>query len=164
MIKSALAVLPTRPVLYIVPIIVVLAMSFYYWNLYTECTNNKQFRNTLNEFLYSEDRPTEFRLADFTGLAWDKVRIVTNFNPERRNIECPFGWNWSRGERESLIASNLLTVMVFAYDGLIVEYLELRSDRVAFENVNSSLSPDEAKFNIVRNQSDTTGVILNLIQ
>jgi len=36
MIKSALAVLPARPVVCIVPVIVVLLMSFYYWNRYTK--------------------------------------------------------------------------------------------------------------------------------
>jgi len=162
MIRNALSVLPTRPIMYIVPVIVVLVMSFYYWDIYTKCANNKQFRTSLNESLQSVDAGKQFRLTDFTDFYWDRVRIVGNFNPERRDVECLFDWNWSSGERESLMASGLLTVLIFAQEGVIVEYHELRSDEVAFRSADSSLSPVAAVFNVGTNPVNSNGVTLTL--
>jgi len=162
MIRNALSVLPTRPIMYIVPVIVVLVMSFYYWDIYTKCANNKQFRTSLNESLHAADAGVKFKLAEFTDFFWDRVRVVENFNPERRNVECPLGWNWASGERESLIASGLLTVLIFAQQGTIVEYHELRGDEVAFRGADSSLTPEAAVFNIGANPVNSNGVTLTL--
>ena len=162
MIRRALSVLPTRPIVYIVPLIVVVVMSFYYQDIYTKCVDNKRFRTSLNELLFSKDAPAHFQLMDFTDFRWDRVRIVTNFQPEKRNTECPFGWNWPDGERESLIASGLLTVLIFAQEGMIVKYHELRSDELAFRGMDSSLTPVAAVFGIGKNPDNSTGVTLTL--
>jgi hypothetical protein len=162
MIRNALSVLPTRPIMYIVPLIVVLVMSFYYWDIYTKCASNKQFRISLNESLHAADAAKQFRLTDFTDFYWDRVRIVENFSPERRDVECLFGWNWASGERESLMASGLLTVLIFAQEGTIVEYHELRGDEVAFRGADSSLTPQAAVFNIGTNPVNSSGVTLTL--
>lgn len=153
MIRNALSVLPTRPVLYLVPVLVVLVMSFYYWDVYSKCDNNKQFRTSLNELLHSMDGPEKFRLTDFTGFTWDRVRIVENFKPERRNTECPFGWNWPGDERDSLMTSGLLTVLIFVHEGIIVGYQELRSDEVAFRGVDASLTTEAAVFKVKKNST-----------
>ena len=162
MIRNALSVLPTRPIVYIVPLLVVLVMSFYYWDIYTKCANNKQFRTSLNESLHAADTSVKFKLAKFTDFFWDRVRVIENFSPERRNVECPLGWNWSSGERESLVASGLLTVLIFAQEGVIVEYHELRSDEVAFRGADSSLTPEAAVFNVGTNPVNSNGVTLTL--
>lgn len=162
MIRNALSVLPTRPVLYLVPVIVVLVLSFYYWDLYTKCANNNQFRTSLNELLHSMEASEKFRLMDFTGFIWDRVRVVESFKPERRNTECPLDWNWPSGERESLIASGLLTVLIFVHEGIIVGYYELRSDEVAFRGADSSLSPEAAVFSIGTNSINSSGVTLTV--
>jgi hypothetical protein len=162
MIRNALSVLPTRPIMYIVPLIVVLVMTFYYWDIYTKCANNKQFRTSLNESINSADVTVQFKLTEFTDFYWDRVRIVENFNPEKRNVECPLGWNWASGERESLIASGLLTVLIFAQEGTIVEYHEIRSDEVAFRGADSSLTPQAAVFSIGTNPVNSNGVTLTL--
>lgn len=162
MIRDALSVIPARPVVFVVPVIVVLVMSLYYWDMYRKCTDIKQFRAALNEELHSLQTPAHFRLADFTGFMWDQVRIVAQFEPEIRSTECPFGWNWPSSERDSLIASGLLTVMIFLHKGAIVEYLELRSDEVAFLGADSSLSPEAAVFSIGTNSVNGSGVTLTL--
>lgn len=163
MIKRALSVLPASPVLYIVPPLVILLMAFYYWNLYTDCTHDNQFRNSLSQLL-SAETPTKLRLADVTNFNWDKLRIIENYHPENKIAHCPFGWDWSADERKSLIASNLLSILIFAYDGIIVEHLEVRSDHIAFENVDASLSPDTAIFIIVKGLSNTSAVTLSLLE
>ena len=162
MIRNALSVLPTRPVVYLVPVIVVLVMTFYYWDIYTKCSSNKQFRSSLNEVLLSMGSADQFRLPDITRFAWDKVRIVENFKPERRNIECPLGWNWPGDERESLVASGLLTVLIFAEQGTIVAYHELRSDEVDFRGTDASIDSDAAVFSIGTNSVNNSGVTLTL--
>jgi len=164
MIKNALSVMPARPVLYIVPVIVVLVLSFYYWDMYSRCTGNKQFRTSLNELLHSDGSGTQFRLMDITGFMWDRVRIVTNFEPESRANQCPFGWNWPDGERDSLIASGLLTVLIFVDKGTMVEVLELSGDEVAFQGADSSLTPQAAVFSIGTNSENSTGIALTLSQ
>ncbi len=162
MIKEALSVLPARPILFVVPVIVVLVMSFYYSDVYSRCTSNKQFRASLNENLSSAHAGAQFRLEDITAFAWDRVRIVTDFEPERRSNECPFDWNWPGGDRESLIASGLLTVLIFVHRGAIVEYLELRGDEVAFRGADFSLSPKAAVFSVIPNADDSRGITLTL--
>lgn len=154
MIKSALSVLPTRPVVFIVPIVVAVVMSIYYWNLYTDCTHDRKFRESLNVYL-SKNTAKQFRLSDVTEFNWDKVRIIGNYKPEIKVAGCPFGWNWSAAERESLIASNLLSILIFAYEGIIVEHIELRNDQVTFEKINTSLLPETAIFNVAGNRSNT---------
>ena len=99
---------------------------------------------------------------DVTDFGWDKVRVVTNFKPERRNVECPLDWNWSSGERDSLIASGLLSVLIFAQEGTIIEYHEVRSDEVSFLGADSSLTPQSAVFNIGTNSINSRGVTLTL--
>jgi hypothetical protein len=162
MIKNALSVVPARPVMYIVPVIVVLVLSFYYWDIHSRCANNQQFRASLNELLQSKDRGSQFRLTDITKFMWDRVRIVTDFEPESRSSECPFDWNWPDGERESLIAAGLLTVLIFVDKGTIVQYLELRSDEVAFRGADSSLAPQAAVFDIEAKSDNDAGVTLTL--
>jgi hypothetical protein len=162
MIRNALSVMPTRPILYIAPLIIILVMSFYYRDLYSKCADIRQFRASLNEVLHAPDASAQFRLMDYTNFIWDKVRVVTDFRPEHKGIECPFDWNWSSGERESLITAGLLTILVFGQEGTIVEYLELRGDEVAFEGTDSGLTPQTAVFSIAMNPDNAGGVTLTL--
>ena len=163
MIKNALSVLPTRPVRFIVPLIIIGVLSIYYWEQNTKCTDIQQFRVSLTEVLQSKGISEQFRLVDFTDFKWDKVRIAENIKPGERNAECPFGWNWGSGERESLMASGLLTVLMFGHGESIVGYAELRSDKVEFRGVESSLTPKTAVFSIGEN-SDNKAVLLTLSQ
>ena len=103
----------------------------------------------------------KFRLVDFTDFAWDKVRIASNIKPGERNAECPFGWNWGEGERELLMSTGLLTVLMFGHGESIVGYAELRSDEVDFVGVESSLTPKTAVFSI-GDIAESGGVVLTL--
>ena len=162
MIKDALSVMPSRPIVYIVPVIVVVVMSLYYGDIYSRCTDNRQFRVSLNGLLAAADASGQFRLTDATNFAWDRVRVVTDFKPEASGAECPFDWNWSRNERDSLIVAGLLTVLIFVHRGAIVKYLELRHDEVAFHGVDFSLSPAAAVFSVEADPEHAGGVKLTL--
>lgn len=162
MIKNVLAVVPSRPVVFIAPVIALLVLSFYYWDMYSRCTSNKEFRGSLNELLHAQGGTGLFRLTDITGFMWDRVRIVTNFKPENKTGECPFGWNWAAGDRDSLIASGLLTVLIFVHRGTMVEVLELSGDEVAFQGADSSLTPQAAVFSIAASSDNNARIALTL--
>jgi hypothetical protein len=163
MIKNALSVMPTRPIVYIVPLVVIVVLTFYYGEIYAKCTANREFRASLNELLTSTGVPERFRLADATDFGWDRVRIVTEFKPDSSGDVCPLDWNWTSGERDALIASGLLTVLVFVHKGVIVNYLELRDDEVAFQGADSSLSPQSAVFSVRSNRENDGIVTLTLV-
>ena len=162
MIKEALSVLPARPIVYIVPLIVIMVMSFYYTDVYSRCSAGKEFRVSLNNTLNARANGSLLRLEDVTGFAWDRVRIVTGFDPERNDGACPFGWNWADGEREALIASGSLTALIFVHRAAIVEYLEVNAGEVAFRGAETSISPRAAVFSIGPNPESGSGVSLTL--
>ena len=162
MIKNTLSVLPARPIVYIVPLLVVMVMSFYYADVYSRCTAGKEFRVSLNDVLNARANGSQLRLDDVTRFAWDRVRIVTGFDPERNDGTCPFGWNWADGEREALIASGSLTALIFVHRAAIVEYLEVNAEEVAFRGAETSISPQAAVFTIGPNPDNDSGVSLIL--
>ncbi len=162
MIKSALSVLPTRPVLYIVPVVVTLVMAFYYWDRHADCTHDRHFRSLLGKQLDVTGEATLFHLDSVTDFVWDKVRIINNFKPQRKIMDCPFGWDWTSAERRSLIEADLLSALVFAHQDVIVEYVDIRSDQIAFEDIDTTLSPEAAVFRVHRNTGSKNTVNLTL--
>jgi len=151
-IKDALSSLPSKPALFIAPLLVVLVLSLYYRDQYNKCVDIKEARAALNEHLLELGSPAQFRLTDFTDFDWTKVRIVASVAPDTVSDTCPLDWNWSSGERDSLIASGDLAVMIFGQKGRIVKYLELRGDEVEFRGAegNHNLSPEAAVFSVAR--------------
>lgn len=162
MIKDALSSLPAKPALLIAPLLIVLVLTLYYRDQYDKCAGIRQSRIELNELLRSADSPGQFRLVDFTDFAWNKVRIVASVNSDTISDQCPFDWNWSDGERESLLASGRLTAMVFGQQGKVVKYLELRGDEVAFRDADGDLTPATAVFDLSREYGSGGGVTLTL--
>lgn len=162
MIKDALSSLPAKPALFIAPLLVVLVLTLYYRDQYDKCVEIRQTRAELNALLRSIDSPGQFRLADFTDFAWNRVRIVASVEPGTINEQCPFDWNWEGDERDSLIASGLLTAMVFGREGKVVRYLELRGDEVSFRDADDNLTPETAIFTLTRESVREDGVTLTL--
>ena len=161
-IKDALSALPSRPVLFIAPLIVVVVLSLYYRDLYNRCAEVRQYRVSLNELLNSTETSARFRLADFTDFEWNKVRIVPQVEPDTISDECPLDWNWASDERDSLIASGLLAALIFGQKGRVVKYFELRGDEVEFRGAEPGLTPETAVFDVARNIADSDRVILTL--
>jgi len=162
MIKDALSVLPARPAFIIAPLIALLVLLFYYGDMHGKCSDMRQQRAALTGYLHSAATPARFRLREFTDFSWDTVRIVAGLKAGARSVECPFGWNWNSGERDSLIDAGLLGAMIYGYRGAIVRYLELRSDEVAFRGADFSLTPQTAVFDISRTPGAGAGVTLTL--
>ena len=162
LIKDALSSLPAKPALFIAPVLVVLVLSLYYRDQYNRCAEIRQARAALNGHLQSLGSQAHFRFADFTDFAWNKVRIVASVNPGTISETCPLDWNWASGERDELIASGLLTAVIFGQEGKVVRYLELRGDEVAFRGAEGNLTPEAAVFEVSREGGRDDGVILTL--
>ena len=163
MIKDALSALPAKPALYIAPILVVVVLTLYYRDQYNKCVDIRQTRAAFSEHLASLDSSAPFRLVDFTGFDWNKVRIVAGVKPGTISETCPLDWNWASGERNRLLSSGQLTALIFGQQGQIVRYLELRGDEVEFRGAEGNLSPESAVFNIELQPGDSGPVILNAI-
>ena len=145
MIKDALSVVPARPALFIAPLLVVLVLSLYYRDQYNKCVDIKQTRAALQEQLLALGSPAQFRLADFTDFAWNKVRIVASVTADTISDSCPLDWNWDSGERAALIASGRLAALMFGQQGQIVSYLELRGDEIEFRGVQGTVKYTDIK-------------------
>ena len=162
MFKNAFSGVPSKPALILAPVLVVLVLSLYYRDQYIRCVDVKQTRAALSEQLHALGSPAQFRLVDFTDFDWTKVRIVASVERDTINDTCPLEWNWPRGEREALIDSGRLAVLIFGQQGRIVKYMELRGDEVEFLGAEGHLSPQEAVFDVVRKVDGNDGFKLTL--
>ncbi|TNF91012.1 MAG: hypothetical protein JSU67_18260 [Gammaproteobacteria bacterium] len=162
MIKDALSALPAKPALFIAPVLIVLVLSLYYRDRYQQCVDIKNTRAEIKQHLHSLGLPAQFRLADFTNFAWNKVRIVARVKPGTVSASCPLDWNWASGERDELLESGLLTVMIFGQQGQIVRYMELRGDELEFHVPKDNLTPEQAVFDVRRKLDDSGGLTLTL--
>jgi len=162
MIKDALSAVPSKPALFIAPLLVVLVLSLYYRDQYNKCVEIRQTRVELTEHLRALGSPAQFRLAEFTDFSWTKMRFVASVTRDTISDTCPLDWNWVSGERESLIASGGLAAMIFGQQGQIVRYVELRADEVEFRGTEGNLSPRAAVFDVERKSDAGDGVILTL--
>lgn len=159
MLNRMLDGMPTRPVVYIVPVVVILVLLFYFTDLKQRCIYQAGLRASFEQAVQNNDQSSIFRLAEITPFTWDKVKIFSKFKPERKAKSCPFGWDWSPEERELIISSDLLTVLIFANKGKLSKYIELNSEQVTFDVFEKSLLPETALFVIKRNGSNTKSTL-----
>ncbi len=147
MIHRALNSISARPVLYIAPLIVVLVMVFYYSSLRSECVGRASQRQAFLQFVtQAADSGTLLKLSDITDFSWQQVKGFVKFRPQHRTGSCPFGWDWSSERRQELIASGLLSVLIFFNEGSVSKYIEFRGDRIRMDDFDKALTPDSAVF------------------
>jgi hypothetical protein len=147
MLKDALAGLPTRPILYLSSMVLILGLGYHFATTYQSCRSHAALREALGAAINSRSDGTDpVRLSHITDFPWDRADILVNYKPGGSSTDCPFQWDWSREEREELIAADLLTVIVFIRDGKLVNYLETRRDRADFVDLKNPYTPDTAKF------------------
>jgi len=164
MIRDALAGLPTRPALYLSLTVLVLGLGYHFLTTYQDCSSRAALRESLRVAIKaSADGAGPVRLAHITEFPWDRADILVNYKPAGVTTDCPLQWDWSRDTRDKLIASDLLTVIVFLRDGKLVNYLEYRSDRAQFAEVKNPYSPDQAAFTVEASPSNSRGYILTPI-
>jgi len=147
MIHRALNSIPARPVLYIAPLIIVLVLAFYYFSLRSECVERASQRQAFAQYVNAAaESGSALRLSDITDFPWQQVKGFVEFKPRYQTRSCPFGWDWSREQRQELIASGLLSVLIFFNKGTVSNYIEFRGDRILMEDFDKALPPDSAVF------------------
>ena len=161
LIKDALSSLPAKPAVLIAPLIVILVLFLYYQDLRGRCNAVRDYRIALHQHLLGLDGGARFRLADFTDFDWNKLRIVTRVKPGTIDDECMAGWNWEQGQRESLLAADKLSALIFGLDGKVIGYIELRRDEIAFPQIDDQLTPESAVFGV---EQDSGSVSLTLLE
>ncbi len=149
MIHRALSSIPARPVLYIAPLIVVAGMVFYYSGLKSECLDRSSRRQAfVQQVTQAASSGSLLKLADITDFPWQQVKGFAQFKPQRETGNCPFGWDWSSAQRRRLIASGLLSVLIFFNEGSVSKYIEFSGDRILMDDFDKALTPDTAVFAI----------------
>ena len=86
------------------------------------------------------------KLSDITDFPWQQVKGFVKFKPRHRTSSCPFGWDWSSEQRQDLITSGLLSVLIFFNEGSVSKYIEFRGDRILIDDFDKALTPDSAVF------------------
>lgn len=149
MLKDALAGLPTRPVLYLSAIVLILGLGYHFITTYQSCRRHAELREALRAAIDAgAESAGPVRLSRITTFSWDRAEILVNYKPGGEVTDCPFQWDWSRETREKLIANDLLTVIVFLRGGKLVDYLEFRRDLAEFVNPKNSYTPETAVFRV----------------
>lgn len=150
-LKDSLAGLPTRPVLYLASTVIAIGLGYHFITTYQSCRGHAELRDRLHAAVVaSADGASAgpVRLSRITDFEWDRAEILVNYKPGGSTADCPFGWDWSRQTRDALIAADGLTVIVFLRGGRLVDYLELRSDRAAFVDIQNPYTPESALFTV----------------
>ena len=161
-IRRALNVVPTRPVLVLAPLVVVLALTYWFGSDYGRCTGHAKFRERFTEAVRAAAAGgRRLVLADLTAFSWDRALIQPGFKPGGLGPDCAFGWDWSRGEREALAAAGRLTVIAFVRGGRVVEYVELRGDRIRFRDLANPYTPATAIFRVHAATDEAGGFVLD---
>ncbi len=96
------------------------------------------------------DAKSILTLADITRFPWQQVKGFTSFKPRHQKRKCPFSWDWPGEDRQSIIDSGLLSVLIFVNEGAIADYVEFRNDRISIEDFEKGLTPETARFEVSR--------------
>lgn len=160
--KDALAGMPTRPVMYLSLGVLLLGLGYHFLTTYQGCRSHAELRESLRAAIHkgaAGDGPVQ--LSRVTDFPWDRADIFVNYKPEGSTTDCPFGWDWSRDEREKLITAGLLTVIVFLKDDRLVNYLEYQRDQADFADVENPYTPETAVFEVTPSPTDPNRLILS---
>ncbi len=161
MIGRMLHGIPTKPVLVIAPLVIVVILAIYYYEKYSDCTRS----TSLREQLYTELRQNIGRtlsLADILPIEWDQAAILKDYQPAANSKlpDCPFDWGWNQSHRQTLAGQNQLNIIVFFRDEQFIDYVEFRRDVVDFGNVNNPYSAETARFEVNAPASDNGPILL----
>ena len=163
MLKRLFAGLPTKPIYYLALAVFPLAVLYHYGTIYSDCTGHAGLRAAFLSALRApaeSGAPARLHLAGLTDFDWDAATIVVNYQPTGGTTDCPFGWDWSEEQRDDLIRSELLTIIVFKNRGEIVNYLEYNRYRAEFIEVDNPYTPETAVFEIRQTPTDRSEILL----
>ena len=162
MIHNALRSIPSRPVKYLAPALILIVLTVYYLDLKSQCSKSfAQRQNLIHSIQLAKQNDQVFKLSSITDFEWDFVKGFIGFKPKHPKKTCPFGWDWSKQVRQTMIEQNKLSVFIFFKDRNIVNIQEFSSDDLNMENLDQKQTPESAIFNIL--QGDDQNLRLELV-
>lgn len=164
MIHKALNSVPAKPAIFIAPVLVLLVLGLYYWNRNIECTARAEDRIA---FIQKIDRAATSNgildLAEITEFPWQQVKGFNHFKPQHRKVSCPFNWDWPGDNRQAIIDSGLLSVLIFFNEGTVSNYIEFRGDKIIMDEFEGSITRENARFSVTKQSSPDVVYDLTLL-
>ncbi len=161
-LRDALSVLPTWPVAVVAPLVIVFVLGLYFVNQYRDCSRQRSLREAFAAAVaqHVREEAEPLRLATAMPFPWDRVRVLPNYRPDVRTRDCPFGWDWSRREREEIASRGELTLLVFSLAGTLVGHIEYRAERAQLRDIGVALNRETAVFVRQGGGGEPGGVLL----
>ena len=117
---------------------------------FTLTEEQKLLQDMCRSFADNELKPKAEHYDKTHEFPWEHVKGFARFKPQYQKRSCPLGWGWSDEERQAIVDSDLLSVLIFFNEGKIVNVVDFRNDRVAMEEFESGLTPQTASFSVKR--------------
>ena len=153
-IHRALNSLPTKPVVFLAPLLIVLVLAAYYWNVKSDCQAAAELRDRFVRLVADAgDANSPLRLDEVYPINWEFAKIFQNFQPKHRKRSCPLGWDWSDEIRQKLIDSEMLSVILFFNKGVISHILEFNNEMISVDEIGGRVTREHAVFNVEKSSS-----------
>ena len=152
-IHRALNSIPSKPVMFLAPLLVVLVLGNYYWNVKSGCEAQAKLRkNFVDSVADAGESGQLLHLDALYSANWEFAKTFQNFQPKHRKRSCPLGWDWSDELRQELIDSEMMSVIIFFNEGVISHILEFNNARISVEEIDGRVTREHAVFKV-----DTSG-------
>jgi hypothetical protein len=154
-IHRALNSIPSKPVLFLAPILISVVLGTYYFNVKTDCELDGTLREKfVADVVNAGETGVPLRLDELNPANWEFAKTFQNFQPKHRKRSCPLGWDWSDQTRQELIDAGMLSVIIFFNEGVISRILEFNNSSISVEEIDGRLTRDLAVFNVDKSAND----------
>jgi hypothetical protein len=161
-IRRALSTIPSKPGVIIAVIVAISVMSIYYFKQYKSCTDIASLRSSFYSVV-QQNSNNIIRLAEVTPFQWERAKIILNYKNNSKVLDCQFGWDWTRKQRQQMMANDLLNVIVFAREG-VNTVVDFSKEMVDFELTETIFTPASAVFRAKSYGADDSGYLLHQIR
>ena len=148
-IQTALRSLPSKPVLFIAPAIIVAVLGWHYSDIYRICSHRADLMTSLDNALSTaRDEGSSFVFENVFPSDWDTVRVFQNYKPDTKSFHCPFGWHLSEDERDSMARRGDLTVIAFYKDKSLIDFADYPSAKAKFSISDEPVRREGVAFDV----------------
>ena len=165
-IKDAIGQLPSWPGFAVGAVVFFSIGGWYYGTTYSKCTELRDQREWLKGAIEkaAADGIGVVNFAEVVTGDWDEVRVVQGHRPGKTPLNCPFGWDMTWRERQTLIEAGKYTVIGFFQNNKFSHYIEYRADEGSFSELPKSIARSNARFQVTKPVDQSEPYTLKLIQ
>ena len=148
-IHRSLDSIPSKPVMFLAPLLIMVVLTTYYWNIRSGCQSEAELREKFVRFVVDAgETGAPLRLDELYSANWEFAKTFQNFQPKHRKNSCPFGWDWSDEIRQELIDSGMMSVILFFNEGVISHILEFNNEMISIDEIDGRATRDLAVFSV----------------